>query len=86
MRFEMELRNLRRSLVMGFLMQAGGEPSGELSVNGEGWNARLEGMEPARIGPAIPIRRDMLIIEGDDPAVVTPVYDFMRKNMIRGGG
>lgn len=86
MRFELELRNMRRALVMDFLVQAGGEPTGDLSVNGDGWNARLEGMEPARIGPAITIPRDMLTIEGDDPDVVTPVYDFIRKNMIRGGG
>jgi hypothetical protein len=71
---------------MDFLMQAGGEPAGDLSVNGKGWHARLEGMEPAQIGPAISVRRDLLVIEGDDPAIVTPVYDFIRKNMIRGGG
>ena len=86
MRVELELRNVQHTVVMDFLIQAGGQPSGELSVSGDGWKARLEQMEPAIIGSVMQVRRDLLVIEGDDEKTVTLVYDFMRRNMIRGGG
>ena len=86
MRFELELRNMRHPVVMDVLLQAGGQPTGALSVQGDGWQARLEELEPAQVGSIVGIRRDLLIIEGDDEAIVTPVYDFIRKNMLRGGG
>jgi hypothetical protein len=86
MRLEMELRNMRVSVVMDVLAQAGATPTGERLAEGEGWQAHLIELEPAKVGSTITIRRDVLVIEGDDEALVTPIYNFVRKNMIRGGG
>jgi hypothetical protein len=82
----MELRNMCVSVVMDVLAQAGGKPTGERSAQGEGWQAHLTKLEPTRVGSTISIRRDSLVIEGDDETLVTSVYNFVRKNMIRGGG
>ena len=46
----------------------------------------MDELEPALVGLMIRIRRDLIVIEGDDETIVTPVYDFVRQNMIRGGG
>lgn len=86
-RVEMELRNLPRFRIMEYLVEAGGvRPDEEaLSVEGDGWSARLEEMEPVQI-ITMSIRRDMLIIEAEDEETLKPVYDFMRYKTMRGGG
>jgi hypothetical protein len=86
MRFEMELRNMRVSVIMDVLAQAGAKPTGERSAEGEGWQASLIELESAKVGSIMSIRRDSLVIEGDDETLVTSIYNFVRKNMIRGGG
>lgn len=85
-RFEMELRNLPRHHILHYLEEVGGKPHAEnpLRRDGDGWAAWLEEMPPAVI-TVMTIRRDMLIIEGDDEAVA-PVYDHMRMRTMRGGG
>lgn len=86
-RVEMELRNLPRFRIMEYLVEAGGiRPDEEaLNVVGEGWSARLEEMEPAKIITMI-VRRDMLIIEAQDEITLKPIHDFMRQKTMRGGG
>ena len=84
-RYEMELRNLPRFRIMEYLTEAGGVPSGELAVAGQGWQAELVEMEPVQIG-VMSIRRDMLVIEGSDGDEVTSVHAFMRQKTMRGGG
>lgn len=85
MRYEMELRNVPRFRVMEYLIEAGGEENGELAVTGDGWKAWLEELEPVKI-ITMTVRRDMLIIEGDDDAAVDEVHAFMRRKTMRGGG
>lgn len=68
------------------LEQAGGTVTGEHAAHGDGWWASLHPLPPAQIGSIHNIQRDMLVIEGNDARIVTPVYDFVRVNMIRGGG
>lgn len=84
MRVELELRNLPGSRIMDYLIEAGGEPTGDLTVSGEGWSAHLEPMEPAVVG-AMRIPRDRLVIAGDDSAVER-ISAFMRRQTMRGGG
>ena len=84
MRVELELRNLPGFLIMDYLVEAGGEPTGDLTVSGEGWSACLEPMEPAVVG-AMRIPRDRLVIAGDDSAVER-ISAFMRRQTMRGGG
>lgn len=86
MRYEMELRNLPRKRILEYLVEAGGEqPDSEaLTVIGTGWKAWLEELPPAKI-TVMSIRRDMLIIEGEDTAT-EPVYKHMRQRTMRGGG
>jgi len=84
-RYEMELRNVPRFRVMEYLIEAGGEENGELAVTGDGWKAWLEELEPVKI-ITMTVRRDMLIIEGDDDAAVDEVHAFMRRKTMRGGG
>jgi hypothetical protein len=81
----MELRNLPRFRIMEYLQAAGGVPCGEMAVDGGAWIARLEEMVPAVLG-RLQVRRDMLIIEGDDEAAVEAVQAFMRQKTMRGGG
>lgn len=86
-RYEMELRNLPRQRILEYLVEAGGERTESVEtpgVTGPGWSAWLEEMPPAQI-TVMTIRRDMLVIEGDD-AAVQPVYDHMRQRTMRGGG
>jgi hypothetical protein len=84
-RYEMELRNVPRFRVMEYLQEIGGIQDGEFSVQGEGWRAALHEMEPVVI-TVMSIRRDMLIIEGNDQDVVDNVHGFMRRKTMRGGG
>lgn len=84
-RYELELRNLPREYILNYLREAGGVEDGALAVKGEGWRAWLEAMEPARITVMV-IPRDLLVIEGEDEAVVEPVYRHMRQKTMRGGG
>ena len=83
-RVELELRNLPGFRIMEYLAEAGGEPTGELIVSGEGWSAYLEPIEPAVVG-AMRIPRDRLVIAGDDSAVER-ISAFMRCKTMRGGG
>lgn len=85
MRVELELRNLPLSRVMGYLVEAGGRETGERSVEGQKWTARLEEMEPAKVGRLLRVRRALLIIEGDNQ-IVEHVQAFMRTKTMRGGG
>lgn len=82
---EMELRNLPRFRIMEYLQEIGGQLTGELAVQGEGWRARLEEMEPAMIVTLI-VRRDMLILESDDQETLDQIHAFMRYKTMRGGG
>jgi hypothetical protein len=84
MRKELELRNLPRFRIMEYLIEAGGAKTDELGVAGPDWSARLEAMEPAKI-ITMTVRRDLLIIEGED-AAVEEKYAFMRRKTMRGGG
>jgi hypothetical protein len=86
MRFELELRHMRVSVIMDVLAQAGATPTGERTAEGEGWQAEMIALEPATVGSTVSIRRDLLVIEGDNETLVTSIYNFVRKNMIRGGG
>lgn len=85
MRLEAECRNLRTAIIMGFLVEAGGRPDGERSASAAGWSAEIVELPPAQLGP-LRIPRDRLVIEGEDEATVQRVYDFMRHNLMRGGG
>lgn len=85
MRVEMELRNLPRFRIMEYLQELGGTPTGELAVEGEGWRAWLEEMEPAVI-VTLTVRRDMLILESEDQETLDRVHAFMRYKTMRGGG
>lgn len=85
MRYEMELRNVPLQRIQEYLVEAGGELTGERSVNGDGWSAVLETMEPVKI-TVMRIPRDKLVIEGDDETAVETVYRFMRRKTMRGGG
>jgi hypothetical protein len=83
-RVELELRNLPGFRIMEYLAEAGGEPTGELAVSGDGWSAYLEPIEPAVVG-AVQIPRDRLVISGHDSAVER-ISAFMRRKTMRGGG
>lgn len=85
MRYEFELRNVPRFRVMEYLNAAGGVTVGELVVEGDGWKAALVELEPVRI-TVMEIRRDMLVIEGDNETEVERVKNFMRMKTMRGGG
>jgi hypothetical protein len=83
-RVELELRNMPGYRIMEYLVEAGGEPTGELAVSGAGWSAYLEAIEPALVG-ALRIPRDRLVISGHDSAVER-ISAFMRRKAMRGGG
>ena len=84
MRVEMELRNLPRFRVIGYLEDAGGKATEIMTVEGNGWTAYLEALEPAEIG-IVRIPRDRLVIEGEETAVER-VHSYMRRKTMRGGG
>jgi len=83
-RVEFEIRNMPASLIMSIVEEAGARRSGERTASAEGWTARLVEMPPAQLGP-LRIPRDMLVIEGDEQTI-PHISDFMRRNLIRGGG
>jgi hypothetical protein len=56
-----------------------------MQAQGQGWAAWLEPLEAVRLG-VITVPRSLLVIEGEDEALVTPIYDHMRRGMMRGGG
>jgi len=85
MRKEMELRNVPRNRVLEYLAEAGGEKVDELVVQGTGWAAHLEEMEPVKIA-VLSIRRDLLVIESDEESIAEEVFNFMRRKTMRGGG
>lgn len=85
MRIEMELRNVPRNRVMEYLVEAGGTERDAMHADGDGWQAWLEEMEPAKVVTML-VRRDMLIIEGDEEETVTSVQAYMRRKTMRGGG
>lgn len=84
-RIELEFRNLAADLIMSVLVEAGGNLDGERVASADGWTAVLVKMPPAALGPVF-IPRDMLVIEGDDEGTVRRTADFMRRNLMRGGG
>ena len=83
-RVEMEMRNLPLFRLQEYLVAAGAEQQDERAFVGTGWTARIEAMEPAKI-ITMTVRRDMVIIEGDE-AEVNRVHAFMRGKTMRGGG
>ncbi|MCD4684841.1 MAG: hypothetical protein K8S97_02760 [Anaerolineae bacterium] len=76
MRISIEMRQLPRFRVMNDLEQVGGQITEAWCVAGKGWTASLEALEPETNGHA-GLPRDLLVIEGDDPAVER-VAAFMR--------
>ncbi len=68
LRVELELRHLPRFRVMDYLSQAGGQPSGLLEVQGRGWSAYVESLEPDQVG-LVTIERDRLVIIGEKTEV-----------------
>ena len=81
---ELELRNLPLERLMGYLVEVGGQPTGNRSVQGEDWTAVLIEMQPAQVG-VIRVPRDILIVEGA-PDMVERVHLLMRRRTMRGGG
>jgi len=84
-RHEMELRNIRHAVVMRYLGEAGATRVGDMDAEGEGWKATLSVLEPVQLKTMV-IPRSLLVIEGQEDALVQPVYDYMRRGMMRGGG
>jgi hypothetical protein len=84
MRVEMELCNLSRDRLMGYLVEMGGQIIGQRAVTGPGWSAVLIELEPAQVGVII-VPRDRLIIDGD-PTTVEQIHAMMRRRTMRGGG
>jgi hypothetical protein len=76
MRVEIELRTLPRFRVMDYLAQVGGTITETLCVEGKGWSACIEALEPDQVG-IVSVPRDRLVIEGDNAAAVERVHTFM---------
>lgn len=76
---------MRAEVVLRALAQVGGEAISETQARGRGWTAQLEPLDSVRLGVMV-ISRSLLVIEGEDDGLVTPVYDHMRRSMVRGGG
>ncbi len=83
-RCELDLRNMWRPTLMAYLEQAGGRPIGKWAVEGEGWRAWLQEQPPVVLS-VVTIRRDLLIIEGEQEAA-RRVCRLMREKTMRGGG
>ncbi|GAB4476049.1 MAG: hypothetical protein Kow00124_17700 [Anaerolineae bacterium] len=83
-RYELDLRNMWRPTLMGYLEGAGGKQGDGWLVEGDGWRAWLEEQPPVTLA-TISIRRDLLIIEGE-PEAAERVYRLMREKTMRGGG
>lgn len=83
-RVEMEMRNLPLARLQEYLVEAGAVQIGERDFSAPMWAARIAPMEPAQI-ITMTVRRDMVIIEGDE-GEVDRVYAFMRQKTMRGGG
>ena len=85
MRIELELRLLPRFRVIDYLVQAGGEITEALCVEGAGWSASIVALEPDRLG-LVDVPRDCLVIEGEAQAVER-VASFMQRKIaqMRGG-
>jgi len=83
-RIEMEMRNLPLFRLQEYLVEAGAKQNGERQFDAERWEARIEKMEPAKI-VTMSVRRDMVVIEGDEDEVER-VYAFMKGKTMRGGG
>ena len=80
----MELRNLPANRVMGYLVEAGGQLSGDRTASSQGWSATLVQLEPAQVS-VISVPRDLLVIEGE-PDAVERIQAHMRRRTMRGGG
>ena len=81
MRVEIVVRNRRRYHVINYLVQMGGKVTELLEVEGDGWTAYIEALEPVQVG-LVEVPRDRLVIEGDERAVER-VRSFMERNVRR---
>lgn len=81
----MELRNVPIKRVQEYLVEAGATLIGERRAEGTGWHADLVKMEPVVLG-VMEIRRDMLVLSGEDQDSLAAAYDHMRQRTMRGGG
>lgn len=84
MRVEMEIRNLPLHRLQEYLIEAGATQVAERRFLAENWQAEIVAMEPAKI-ITMTVRRDLVVIEGADEAVLA-THDFMRGKTMRGGG
>ena len=80
----MEIRNLPLKRLQEYLIEAGATQTAERHFVADQWQAHIQPMEPAKI-VTITVRRDLIVIDGED-GVVQAVYDFMRGKTMRGGG
>jgi len=83
-RIEMEMRNLPLFRLQEYLVEAGSEQTGERTFVAPNWTAEIQKMEPAKI-ITMTVRRDMVVIEGDDDEVQR-VWQYMKGKTMRGGG
>lgn len=83
MRVERAVHGVPIWLLQEYLEALGGILEGE-TIFGKGWQARLEKMEPYRIG-SLSIGRVKLLLEGDE-AVVSSLLEKLELKTLRGGG
>lgn len=84
-RIEMELRNVPINRVQEYLVEAGAKLVGDRRAEGPDWFADLIKMEPVQLG-VMNIRRDLLVLSGENEISLTAAYDHMRQRTMRGGG
>lgn len=83
MRVERAIHGVPIWLLQEYLESLGGIVEGE-TVSAKGWQARLEKIEPYRIG-SLSIGRVKLILEGDE-TVVSSLLEKLELKTLRGGG
>ncbi len=83
MRVERAIHGVPIWLLQEYLQELGGVVN-EKTICGQGWEARLEKIEPYRIG-SLSVGRVRLILEGDE-TVVVPLMEKLAWKTLRGGG
>jgi len=78
-----EIRGIPYFLLFEYLQELGGSATGENVVSGEGWQVRLDRMEPFRIG-SLEVGQTRLTMELDDAIAENFLRRFSLKTLRAG--
>lgn len=82
---ERSYRGISARAAIGYLESVGGEQTGDRTVTGSDWIAKLS-EETVSIGPTMKLTEVTVVFESESDEILDPIIDQFSQKAIRAGG